>query len=84
MVSPRISHLPLIHMPAQNRLTHKPGQKTKGRGQVTAGNKHGCGDVKSKIGCSITHQINKFYDLFSSPGASVKTRGKSREGFATK
>ena len=43
-----------------------------------------CGDVKSKIGCSITYQINKFYDLFSSPDPSIKARGKSREGFATK
>ena len=68
-------------MPAQNRLTHRPGQKTEARGQVAAGNEHGCGDVKSTIRCSITYQINIFYDLFSSPGPSVKTRGKAREGF---
>ena len=62
VVSIRISHLPLIHTPPQNWLTHIPGQKTEGRGQVTAGNEHGCGDVKSKIGFSIMYQINIFYD----------------------
>ena len=80
-MSPHISHPPLIHTPAQNRLTHIPGQKTKGRGQAAAGNERGCGDVKSKIRCSITYQINIFDHLFSSPGPFVKMRGKSREGF---
>jgi len=81
VVSPRISHPPLIHTPAQNHLAHIPSQKMEGRGQVAAGNECGCGDVKSKIRCSVTYQINIFYHLFLSPGPFVKTRGKSREGF---
>ena len=53
----------------------------KGRGQAAAGNERGCGDVKSKIRCSVMYQINIFYHFFLSPGPFVKMRGKSREGF---